>query len=177
MRQTFKPRTAGARHGCPVRFNFAGVGGRRGPFAWGCRSFRLRPSPHHQHSFLRRRLHDLHRLVGPGHQQIGGNGLLVPAAHDLIGDHCLIGIHCHMLHCDLLLPTTSMLIGAVRSRAQFSPLCRRVGDTFYALQSNQQDCKTRLAGTSTVQPHSPRPIELSACPQSDRRASCPRCRI
>jgi hypothetical protein len=34
----------------------------------------------------------------------------------LICDHCLIGIHRHMLHDDLLLPTTSMVIQSLRQQ-------------------------------------------------------------
>ena len=54
-----------------------------------------------------RRLQDLHGLLRTASQQ---GGILGSAANNLVGDHCLIGINSHMLHRDLLLPTTAMVI-------------------------------------------------------------------
>jgi hypothetical protein len=55
------------------------------------------------------------------------SGLLGFAANNMVCDHCLIGIHGYMLHRDLLLPTTSMLIQSLgqqryRSRGFVSEL-------------------------------------------------------
>src|SRR5215831_5253084 len=63
-----------------------------------------------RHSLLVRRLQVLHGLLRAARQQGSSTGIRGFAANDLVGDHCLIGVHSHVLHRDLLLPTTSMLI-------------------------------------------------------------------
>jgi hypothetical protein len=60
------------------------------------------------------RLQDSHGLLRTARQQGGILGARQQGgflgANNLVSDNCLIGIHSHMLHRDLLLPTTSMLI-------------------------------------------------------------------
>ena len=67
-------------------------------------------------------LQHFHGLLRTAHQQGG-----ILGANNLVSDHGLIGIHGHMLHRDLLLPTTSMLIQSLgqqrhRSRGFVSEL-------------------------------------------------------
>lgn len=61
------------------------------------------PSPLFQ-GFLLRRLNDPHRPVHAGCQQPTSSGLFASITDNLIGDQRLIGIHCDVLHQDLLLP-------------------------------------------------------------------------
>jgi hypothetical protein len=69
------------------------------------------------------RLQAVHGLLNAARQQ---GGLLPP--YNLICDHRLIGIHGHMLHRDVLLPATSMVIQALAEK------CYRPGGFIGELQ-------------------------------------------
>ena len=52
-----------------------------------------------------------HRLVDSGRQELSGRDRVVRlASHDAIRDHCLVGIDSDVLHNDLLLAATSVLV-------------------------------------------------------------------